>query len=144
MDFNRRAVLFAVILLTLGISLTSACGNGGDDESTATTVSTQPAATANGDDDAEEGRTLAGARCLSCHTADGRDSVGPTWQGLYGSEVELEGGETVTADDEYITESIVDPNAKVVKDFPAVMPSFEGQLTEDQIDAIIAYIRTLE
>ena len=52
---------------------------------------------------------------MACHSADGRSSVGPTWKGLYGSEVELEDGTTVTADDEYLVRAIKDPEAERVE-----------------------------
>ena len=58
-----------------------------------------------------------------CHTPDGRAGVGPTWQRIYGSEETLADGTTVTVDDAYIRESILDPNAKIVKGFPPnIMP----------------------
>ncbi|HMM41973.1 MAG TPA: cytochrome c oxidase subunit II [Thermomicrobiales bacterium] len=81
--------------------------------------------------------------CTGCHSIDGSASVGPTWQGLYGHEVTLNDGSTVTADDAYIHESIVNPNAKVVQGFQALMPSFEGRVTDADIQAIIDYIKTL-
>ncbi len=97
----------------------------------------------NGDDgDAAAGETIAQAQCVACHSIDGSTVVGPTWQGLYGSEVELEGGETVTADDDYIRESIREPGAKIHAGFSNLMPAFD--LDDDQVDDIIAYIRTLE
>jgi len=70
--------------------------------------------------------------------------VGPSWQGLYGSQVALESGDTVTADDAYLMESMLTPNAQLVKGFPPVMPSFEGQLTEQDIADLVAYIKTLQ
>ncbi len=97
-----------------------------------------------GEGPAGEGQQLASSLgCTGCHSIDGSASVGPTWQGLYGHEVTLADGSTVTADDAYITESIVDPNAKVVEGFQALMPSFEGRVTDADIAAIIAYIQTL-
>lgn len=81
--------------------------------------------------------------CTGCHSIDGSAGVGPTWKGLYGHEVTLGDGSTVTADDAYITESILTPNAKVVKSFQALMPSFEGRVTDAQIQAIIDYIKSL-
>jgi cytochrome c oxidase subunit 2 len=70
--------------------------------------------------------------------------VGPTWQGLFGHDVQLSDGSTVTADENYIRESILEPNAKVVEGYPAVMNTYQGQLNNDQINAIIEYIKTLE
>lgn len=108
----------------------------------------QPAPTPSGeqpdDPQAAEGQQIYAQLCQSCHTIDGAQATGPTWQGLFGSEVPLEGGETVTADEEYIRQSILEPNAQIHEGFAPIMPSFEGQLTDEQIDAIIAYIQTLE
>jgi len=81
--------------------------------------------------------------CTTCHTTDGTRLVGPSWKGLFGSTVELEDGETVTADANYIRESILEPQAKIVKSFPPAMPSYKGQLDDEQINAIIEYIKTL-
>lgn len=90
------------------------------------------------------GQQVYQANCASCHSIDGSTIVGPTWQGLYGSQIPLESGETVTADDAYIHESIVAPNAKIHQGFPPAMPPFAGILTEEQIAGVIAYIKTLE
>lgn len=93
--------------------------------------------------DAEAGKKLS-VQCLGCHTIDGSKSVGPTWKDLYGSEVELEGGAKVTADEAYLTESIKDPNAKVVKGFPAnAMPPYGAILSDQNIADLVAYIKTL-
>ena len=81
--------------------------------------------------------------CSGCHSIDGSRLTGPTWRGLFGSQVPLEGGKTVTANEAYLTESIHDPNAKIVAGFPAnVMPQFN--LTDQQIKAIVSYIETLK
>lgn len=96
------------------------------------------------DPDAAAGQQLAATHgCTGCHTIDGSDATGPTWQGMFGSEVTLEDGSTVTADADYIHESIVNPTAQVHQGFPPIMPSFEGQLSDDEINQIIAYIETL-
>ena len=93
--------------------------------------------------DAKKGKALA-IQCLSCHSVDGSPMVGPTWKGLYGEKVELEDGTTVTADDAYLTESIKDPGAKVVKGFPAgAMPPYGAILTDENIADLVAYIRSL-
>jgi len=81
--------------------------------------------------------------CIGCHSIDGTKMTGPTWFGLYGSNVKLADGRTVVADDAYIAESILNSKAKEVAGFsPTVMPSFA--LTETQISDIIAYIKTLK
>ena len=93
-----------------------------------------------------DGKALAqSAGCVACHSIDGSVLVGPTWKGLFGHEVELEGGATVTADDAYLQESIVNPAAQIVKGFPNVMPAVYAQsLKPDEIAAIIEYIKTLQ
>ncbi|MBX6376970.1 MAG: cytochrome c, partial [Clostridia bacterium] len=80
--------------------------------------------------------------CNACHTLDGSASAGPTWKGLWGSRVALEGGGEVTADEAYIKESIREPNAKVVNGFPPTMPSFTN-LSDEDVAAIVALIRSL-
>jgi cytochrome c oxidase subunit II len=97
------------------------------------------------DPEAAAGQELATSLgCTGCHTVDGSDATGPTWLGLYGHEVTLEDGSTVTADDAYIHESILNPTAKIVDGFPPAMPPFEGRVTDEQINQIIAYMKTLE
>ncbi|GMV33830.1 MAG: cytochrome c oxidase subunit II [Chloroflexi bacterium] len=83
--------------------------------------------------------------CVGCHSADGTAMTGPTWFNLYGSQVSLADGSTVTADEAFLTESIRDPNASIVATFasPSVMPPYP-QLTDEEIANIIAYIKTLK
>ncbi len=93
----------------------------------------------------ELGRRLAQRNgCQGCHSLDGSVSQGPSWLGLYNSRVTLENGQIAVADDAYLSESIKEPEAKVVKGFNAMNPSITANLTDDQIDALIAYIRTLK
>ena len=82
--------------------------------------------------------------CLGCHSVDGSGRVGPSFQGLFGRQVELEGGGKATADEAYIRESINQPKAKVVKGYPNVMPEFQGKISEEDLSAIIVYIKTLK
>jgi cytochrome c oxidase subunit 2 len=83
--------------------------------------------------------------CLACHSTDGSALVGPSWKGVYGSQETLADGSTVTVDDNYLHESIVNPGAKIVRGFPpGVMPAnFADQLSEEQIMDIIAFIKSL-
>lgn len=93
------------------------------------------------------GKSLAARNgCLACHSVDGSARVGPTWKGLYGKEETLADGSKVTVDEEYLRESIVDPDAKIVKGFPpGVMPrDFGARLSEEEIRAIIEYIKTIK
>lgn len=97
-----------------------------------------------GEDLAATGQELASSNgCSGCHSIDGTAGVGPSWQGLYGHEVTLGDGSTVTADDAYITESIRDPGAKVVDGFQNIMPTTFADFSDDQVNAIIAYIKSL-
>lgn len=83
--------------------------------------------------------------CVACHSITGQRVVGPPWNGLYGSQVKLADGTTVTADAAYLIESIVNPNAKVVAGFPAgQMPPYTGILSDDDMNAIVEYIHSLE
>jgi cytochrome c oxidase subunit II len=81
-------------------------------------------------------------RCVTCHSIDGSPNVGPTFKGVFGSNVTLQGGVTVKADENYIRESILDPEAKVVAGFSPVMPTFQGLLNSRDIDALIAFIKS--
>jgi cytochrome c oxidase subunit II len=81
------------------------------------------------------------ADCVTCHLSD--DPLGPSLTGLYGSRVQLASGETVVADQEYIRESILNPNAKIVAGYEPVMPTYRGLLDEEEILQLIAYIRSL-
>src|SRR5215467_12393856 len=81
--------------------------------------------------------------CNTCHSPDGKGR-GPSYNGVYGSKVKLADGSTVVADDAYIRESILQPNAKIVAGFLPVMPSFQGLVTEDQILALTAYIKSMK
>ncbi len=82
--------------------------------------------------------------CLACHSTGTQRTVGPGWGGLYGSQVKLADGSTVKADEAYLEEKIVQPGNSVVQGYPpGVMPSFETLTTQDQRDAIVAYIRSL-
>jgi cytochrome c oxidase subunit II len=80
--------------------------------------------------------------CSACHSINGAAGIGPTWRGLFGEEVELEDGTVVIADEAYLTESIKDPKAKIVKGFPSTMPVFP--FTDEEIEHIVAYIKTLK
>ena len=94
--------------------------------------------------DIARGKRLAQEKgCLGCHTTDGRDQVGPTWKKLYGKTETVVGNGIVNVDEAYLRESIVEPNSQVVEGFrPDIMPGFE--LADGEIEAIIAYIRSLQ
>lgn len=81
--------------------------------------------------------------CTACHSLTGGTIVGPTWLGLFGSQVELSNGTTVTADDAFISESITNPQAKIVKGFESVQ-MVQYTFTPDELSAIVAYIKTIK
>ena len=81
--------------------------------------------------------------CVSCHLAND-SGRGPTLVGLLGKTVQLQGGGSVTADENYIRQSILDPQAKIVAGFPPIMPTFKGLVSEDGIMQIIAYLKSLK
>ncbi|REK18762.1 MAG: cytochrome c oxidase subunit II [Planctomycetota bacterium] len=81
-------------------------------------------------------------RCGNCHAAPVRPRC-PPLDGLYGSQVALSGGEMVTADEAYLRESILNPQAKVVAGYQSVMPSYEGQIDEAGLFELIAYVKSL-
>jgi cytochrome c oxidase subunit 2 len=82
--------------------------------------------------------------CSTCHRSD-KDTPGrgPNLQGVFGKPVQLEDGRTVTADENYLRECILDPGAKRVKGFQPIMPTFQGLVTEEQVNALIAYIKSI-
>ena len=83
--------------------------------------------------------------CISCHWADSGESVGPSFHGLAGSQVQLQSGKTVTADDRYLLLSILAPDYQVVKGYQAgVMSARIGaeHISRDQARALIAYMKT--
>ncbi|MDO9017775.1 MAG: cytochrome c oxidase subunit II [Deltaproteobacteria bacterium] len=81
--------------------------------------------------------------CNTCHSVNGSPMTGPTWQHIFGHEAALTDGTRVTVDENYLRRSILEPNAQVVQGFNPVMPSYQGSLTDRQLDALIAYIRSL-
>jgi len=81
--------------------------------------------------------------CRRCHSLDGTPSIGPTWLGSFGRVRQLVSGGAVTIDEDYITESMMDPRAKVALGFKPVMPSFEGKLAPADVAAIVELIRSL-
>ena len=80
--------------------------------------------------------------CVTCH-AGGDTQRGPVLNGLFGSQVTLANGETVVANNDYIRESILNPQAKIVAGFPPIMPTFQGQVSEEQLLALTEYIKSL-
>jgi len=80
--------------------------------------------------------------CVTCHRSD-TQGRGPNLVGVFGKPVLLEDGRTVTADENYVRESILEPGAKIVKGFKPVMPTFQGQVSDEQLNALVAYVKSL-
>jgi len=94
---------------------------------------------------AERGEALVAQNgCNACHSADGSSGVGPSFAGLWGNERTFQNADPVTADENYIRESILESNAKILEDYDPVMPAYQGVINDQQISDIIAYIKTLE
>jgi cytochrome c oxidase subunit II len=88
-------------------------------------------------------RLFSDLACNTCHRTDGAQGRGPVLTNLYGNPVELRDGSRVIADEAYIRESIVNPQAKIVAGFQPIMPTFQGLVTEEQLLQLIAYVRSL-
>jgi cytochrome c oxidase subunit 2 len=130
----RRFALAAVVVgsLAAGAGL-AACG---DDGGSGDDVVLSAAG--------ERGKELARTQgCISCHSADGSRSTGPSWKGIAGTTVELEDGTSVVRDDAYLRTAIVASRGQVVDGYANIMPVYEGELTEAEIADLIAYLRDL-
>jgi cytochrome c oxidase subunit 2 len=92
----------------------------------------------------EEGRDLFTNKlgCASCH-AGGPQQRGAKLENVFNTDVKLVGGATVKADENYIRNSILNPSSQVVEGFQPIMPTFKGQVTEEQLNALVAYIKSL-
>jgi cytochrome c oxidase subunit 2 len=124
MMFRRLLQLLPAAVLTATVVGLAACGE-------------------NKDPQALPGKALAkDYGCMACHTTDGAAGVGPTWKGLYGSQVALESGETVTVDREYLVRSIVDPAADVPAGTKVPMPV--NRIPDEDVQLIVDYIISLK
>ncbi len=81
-------------------------------------------------------------QCHTCHPP-GEGRRGPSLVGVFGSRVPLESGQAVVADETYLRESILNSRAKIVAGYRPIMPVFEGQLSEEQVLQLIAFIKSL-
>jgi cytochrome c oxidase subunit 2 len=82
--------------------------------------------------------------CVSCHGANGEGGRGPGLVGLFGRQQQLTTGQTVKADEAYIRESIINPQARIVQGFGPIMPTFQGQISEDQLVQLLAFVKSLQ
>jgi len=81
--------------------------------------------------------------CTTCHSANGARLIGPSHLNLLGREETLTDGSTIIVDEGYLRESILDPQKRIVKDYPPIMPAMRGKISEPQLDDLIAYLRFL-
>ena len=92
----------------------------------------------------EQGKRVAMEQgCLKCHSINGDPHIAPTWLDLYQRKTQLQTGTTLIADEAYLTESMMDPRAKIVAGYQPVMPSYQGKLTGPDSAALVAYIKSL-
>lgn len=94
---------------------------------------------------ADRGKELVNSKgCFACHSTDGTRKIGPSFKGAFGRTEEMADGSNIKVDENYIRESLMDPNAKIVKGFTPSMPTFKGLLSDEEVNALIAYIKSLK
>ena len=91
----------------------------------------------------EQGQQVASdSGCVACHTSNGGSSTGPTWKGLAGSKVTVD-GKSIVASDAYLKRAITDPHAEVVDGYADIMPTYAGRLSATEVSQLVAYLRDL-
>jgi len=101
------------------------------------------ASSTSGDSLAQNGeRLFASLSCNACHNS-GADARGPNLVGVYGSRLALSNGQTVTVDDAYLRQSILDPSQHVTQGYSPIMPTYQGQVSEEGVIALVEYIKNL-
>jgi len=94
---------------------------------------------------AEKGKKLFVTRgCAGCHSVDGARGNGPTLKGVFGKTEQMSTGEAVPVDENYLHESILQSQKRLVAGFGGIMPAFEGQLSEKEVTYLVEYIKTLK
>src|SRR5205085_6008222 len=88
-------------------------------------------------------KLFADLACNTCHRPDAQGR-GPVLDGLFGKSQGLQNGETVTVDEAYVRESILNPAAKITAGFQPIMPTFQGLVSEEQLLALIEYVKSLQ
>ncbi|MBD3257739.1 cytochrome c oxidase subunit II [candidate division GN15 bacterium] len=81
--------------------------------------------------------------CITCHSVDGTPKDGPSFLGRYGTEVLMSDGQQVAMDENYMRESILNPQAKIVNGYQPIMPTYQGVLKDREIDALVAFIKSV-
>lgn len=98
----------------------------------------------NGKIDIATGEQVYNTVCVACHSTDGTRRVGPSFKGIAGRETTLADGTKVVADDNYLIESMLEPNKKIVQGYPPSMPPMGGTLSKTQIDSVILFLKSLK
>ncbi len=93
---------------------------------------------------ADYGRQLYQSRaCVTCHSIDGKPGTAPSFLHIFGEQATFEDGTSLVVDENYIRESILEPRARIVKGYQPVMPTFQGMLNDVQLNALVAFIKSL-
>jgi cytochrome c oxidase subunit 2 len=129
-SFVQQPISRLCVLILLAAALT-ACGG-----------ARREASAAGGDPPAAGSEVFERLDCIHCHAMDG-SGPGPSLAGLYGKTVPLENGESVPVDEQYIRTSILDPRAQTHAGYPPIMPPYAGRIDEDELSALVEYIRSL-
>lgn len=82
--------------------------------------------------------------CATCHSLDGTPKVGPSWKGIFGKMEPMAAGAPIKVDENYLRESMIDPQAHIVAGFAPAMPTYQGKLSDKDIDGLIEYIKSLK
>lgn len=82
--------------------------------------------------------------CITCHSIDGSPNTGPSFTGLFGRTEQFIDGTSASADENYLRESILNPQTKIVQGYQPVMPTYQGILKDREIDALVTYIKSLD
>jgi cytochrome c oxidase subunit II len=82
--------------------------------------------------------------CSTCHSIDGSTKIGPSFKGVFGRQEKITGLGSITVDENYLRQSILEPQSQIVEGFPPSMPTFKGQLSDRRISGLIEYIKTLK
>lgn len=81
--------------------------------------------------------------CVSCHSVDGSKGTGPSWKGIWGASHRFKDGGSATVDENYVRESVLEPAKHIVEGYPNQMQSYQGQVTDRELTAIVTYIKSL-
>ena len=88
-------------------------------------------------------RLFASLSCAACHNTR-PDARGPSLANVYGSKLTLSSGQTVTADDAYLREAILNPSQHITQGYAPIMPTYQGQISEEGVIALVEYIKNLD